>query len=63
MIDSLVMPWVNAQMMSLFLAEVAQRHADEFIVMVTSVRLKIKQNQLLSIACRFDLHLIGLQVA
>jgi len=32
--DSLVLPWVNAQMMSLFLAEVAQRHAQEFIVMV-----------------------------
>lgn len=32
--DSLVLPWVNAQMMSLFLAQVAQRHADEFIVMV-----------------------------
>ena len=32
--DSLVLPWVNAEMMSLFLAEVAQRHADEFIVMV-----------------------------
>jgi transposase len=32
--DSLVLPWVNAEMMSLFLAEVAQRHADDFIVMV-----------------------------
>lgn len=32
--DCLVLPWVNAQMMSLFLAEVAQRHAQEFIVMV-----------------------------
>ena len=32
--DSLVLPWVNAETMSLFLAEVAQRHADEFIVMV-----------------------------
>jgi len=33
-LDSLVLPWVNAQTMSLFLAEVAQRHAQEFIVMV-----------------------------
>jgi hypothetical protein len=33
-LDSLVLPWVNAETMSLFLAEVAQRHADEFIVMV-----------------------------
>jgi hypothetical protein len=33
-LDSLVLPWVSAETMSLFLAEVAQRHADEFIVMV-----------------------------
>lgn len=32
--DSLVLPWVNAQMMSLFLAEVGQRHRDEFVLMV-----------------------------
>lgn len=32
--DSLVLPWVNAEMMSLFLAEVAQRHASEFVFMV-----------------------------
>lgn len=32
--DSLVLPWVNAQTMSLFLTEVAQRHADEFVLMV-----------------------------
>jgi len=32
--DSLVLPWVNAETMSLFLAEVAQRHSDEFTVMV-----------------------------
>ena len=33
-LDSLVLPWVSAETMSLFLREVAQRHADEFIVMV-----------------------------
>ena len=33
-LDSLVLPWVSAEAMSLFLAEVAQRHAAEFIVMV-----------------------------
>jgi len=33
-LDSLILPWVNAQTMSLFLCEVAERHADEFIVMV-----------------------------
>lgn len=33
-IDSLVLPWVSAETMSLFLAEVGRRHADEFIVMV-----------------------------
>ena len=33
-LDSLVLPWVNAQTMSLFLAEVAQRHAQEFVLMV-----------------------------
>lgn len=33
-LDSLVLPWVNAETMSLFLAEVASRHADEFIFMV-----------------------------
>jgi len=32
--DSLVLPWVSAQTMSMFLQEVGQRHADEFIVMV-----------------------------
>jgi hypothetical protein len=32
--DSLVLPWVNAETMSLFLAEVAQRHSEDFIVMV-----------------------------
>lgn len=32
--DSLILPWVTAQTMSLFLSTVAQRHADEFIVMV-----------------------------
>lgn len=33
-LDSLVLPWVNAETMSLFLNEVAQRHSEEFIVMV-----------------------------
>lgn len=33
-IDSLVLPWVNAQTMAVFLAEVAQRHADEFVLIV-----------------------------
>ncbi len=32
--DSLVLPWVNAQTMSLFLSTVSERHAHEFIVMV-----------------------------
>ena len=32
--DSLVLPWVNAQTMSLFLSTVSERHAKEFIVMV-----------------------------
>ena len=33
-LDSLVLPRVSAQTMSMFLGEVAQRHAEEFIVMV-----------------------------
>lgn len=33
-LDSLVLPWVNAEMMSLFLAEVGRRHAQEFVLMV-----------------------------
>lgn len=33
-LDSLILPWVNAETMSLFLATVAERHHDEFIVMV-----------------------------
>jgi transposase len=33
-LDSLVLPFVNAGTMSLFLAEVANRHPDEFILMV-----------------------------
>jgi hypothetical protein len=32
--DSLILPWVSAQTMSLFLDTVAQRHANEFVVMV-----------------------------
>ena len=32
--DSLVLPWVDAQMMSKMSDQVAQRHADEFIFMV-----------------------------
>lgn len=32
--DSLVLPWVSAETMSMFLAEIAERHADEFVVMV-----------------------------
>jgi len=32
--DSLVLPWVNTETMSPFLAEVAQRHASEFVLMV-----------------------------
>lgn len=31
---SLILPWVNGEMMSLFLAEVASRHPDEHIAMV-----------------------------
>ena len=33
-LDSMVLPEVNAEMMSLFLAEVARRHQREFILMV-----------------------------
>ena len=33
-LDTLVLPEVNAEAMGLFLDEVAQRHANEFIVMV-----------------------------
>ena len=33
-LDSLVLPDVNAERMSLFLAEVAERHRDEFVLMV-----------------------------
>jgi transposase len=33
-LDSLVLPTVNAQAMSLFLDEVSQRHPDDFILMV-----------------------------
>ena len=32
--DSLILPEVNAEAMSIFLAEVAERHPDEFILMV-----------------------------
>ena len=32
--DSLVLPWANTETMSIFLTEVAQRHADEFVLMV-----------------------------
>ena len=31
--DSLILPWVNAETMSLFLSTVAERHPDEFILM------------------------------
>jgi len=32
--DSLILPWVNAHTMSMFLFTVSQRHPDEYIVMV-----------------------------
>ena len=32
--DSLVLPWLSAQTISMFLGEVARRHADEFVFMV-----------------------------
>lgn len=31
--DSLILPWVSAETMSIFLAEVARRHTDEFVLM------------------------------
>lgn len=33
-LDSLVLPWVNAETMSVFLSEVGRRHAHEFVLMV-----------------------------
>lgn len=33
-LDSLVLPWVNAEIMGVFLDEVARRHAEEFVLMV-----------------------------
>ena len=33
-LDSLILPWVNAETMSMFLRTVADRHPNEFIVMV-----------------------------
>jgi len=38
--DSLVLPWVNAETMSLFLATVAERHAHEFIVMTRATMVQ-----------------------
>lgn len=32
--DSLVLPWVSAETMSMFLGEIAERHTEEFVVMV-----------------------------
>jgi hypothetical protein len=32
--DSLILPWVNAHTMSMFLSTVSQRHPDQYIVMV-----------------------------
>ena len=50
-LDTLVLPEVHAEAMGVFLAEVAQRHADEFIVMVLdgagwhkAKRLKVPDN-------------------
>jgi transposase len=34
MMDSLVLPWANTEMMSIFLAEVGRRHRSEFVLMV-----------------------------
>jgi hypothetical protein len=39
-LDSLVLPEVSAATMSLFLAEVAQRHEEEFILMVLNQATK-----------------------
>src|SRR4051812_17356670 len=50
-LDTLVLPTVNTEAMSIFLAEVSQRHADEWIVMVLdgagwhrAKRLKVPAN-------------------
>jgi hypothetical protein len=52
--DSLILPSVSANMMSLFLKEVSQRHANEFIVMVADQAgwhrandLKVPENMLM----------------
>ena len=44
--DSLILPEVNAEAMSIFLAEVSRRHSDEFIVMVMDQAAWHKANDL-----------------
>jgi hypothetical protein len=51
-LDTLVLPAVNAEAMGMFLAEVSQRHADEFILMVLdgagwhrAKRLQVPENR------------------
>ena len=44
--DSLILPEVNAEAMSIFLAEVADRHPDEFILMVMDQAAWHKANDL-----------------
>ena len=54
-LDSLILPEVSAQMMSIFLAEVANRHPNDFILMIMdqagwhkAQELKVPQNMRLS---------------
>ena len=41
--DSLILPWVNSHTMSLCLSVVAERHTDEFIVMVIVIVMVMDQ--------------------
>jgi hypothetical protein len=57
-LDTLVLPSVNAEAMGMFLAEVARRHADEFILMVLdgagwhrAKRLQVPENLRLILMC------------
>jgi transposase len=44
--DSLILPEVNAEAMSIFLAEVSKRHSDEFMLMVMDQAAWHKANDL-----------------
>jgi hypothetical protein len=55
--------WFDSYFIQAFYGEDSAQDAVQFISLITTVRLKTEQNQLVSVASRFNLGLTGLQGA